>query len=342
MTAAHYVGNHEIRIDVDDQVAPTAGHVRIAVAFTGICGTDLHIYHGDMDQRVTQPAVLGHEMSGRIAEVGPDVTEWAVGDPVTVMPLAWCGECPACLAGNQHICHRLVFIGIDSPGSMQTSWTVPTDILVRLPSDLPLEHGALVEPTAVAVHDVRRADLNPGERVVVVGGGPVGILIATVAREAGADVLLLELDAFRREVAEGVGLRVVDPGAEDVTALITEWTSGAGADVTFEVSGSQPGLDTAIDILSTRGRMVLVAIHPQPRPLSLFRVFWRELTIVGARVYERTDFERAVELVHSGRVPVAALISRIVALDSAQQAFELLNSGSGVVKILVASGDAES
>jgi 2-desacetyl-2-hydroxyethyl bacteriochlorophyllide A dehydrogenase len=342
MTAAHYVGNHEIRVDVDDQVAPGPGQVRIAVAYTGICGTDLHIYHGDMDQRVTQPAVLGHEMSGRIAEVGPGVTEWAVGDAVTVMPLAWCGECPACLAGNQHICHRLVFIGIDSPGSMQTSWTVPTDILVRLPSDLPLEHGALVEPTAVAVHDVRRADLKTGEHVVVVGGGPVGILIATVAREAGAEVLLLELDAFRREIAEGLGLRVVDPGTEDVAALVSQWTGGAGADVTFEVSGSQPGLDTAIDILSTRGRMVLVAIHPQPRPLSLFRVFWRELTIVGARVYERADFERAVELVHAGRVPVAALISRIVGLDSAQQAFELLNSGSGVVKILVASGDAES
>ena len=99
--------------------------MRIDVAYTGICGTDLHILHGAMDQRVTVPAVIGHEMSGRIAEIGPGVVGWAVGDPVTVMPLDWCGDCPACQRGHAHICQRLNFVGIDSAGSMQASWTVP-------------------------------------------------------------------------------------------------------------------------------------------------------------------------------------------------------------------------
>src|SRR5215218_5955580 len=109
--SAQYVGNSTLTV-VDREWEPTAPEqVRIDVAYTGICGTDLHILHGAMDHRVTRPAVIGHEMSGRIAAVGTGVTDWAVGDPVTVMPLAWCGSCPACRAGHHHICHHLNFVG---------------------------------------------------------------------------------------------------------------------------------------------------------------------------------------------------------------------------------------
>ena len=214
--AARYVGGHTIDVTPADPQSPGPGEVRIDVAYTGICGTDLHILHGDMDQRVTVPAVLGHEMSGRIAEVGAGVDDWKVGDPVTVMPLEWCGQCPACLAGHQHICQRLNFVGIDSPGAMQSSWTVPSRILVRLPDEVSLRDAALVEPTAVAVHDVRRGQLVKGERVLVVGGGPVGLLVAAVAREAGGEVLVLEVDAHRRSVITGLGFDVLDPTRDDV------------------------------------------------------------------------------------------------------------------------------
>src|SRR3954451_10059500 len=164
MRSALYEGNQTFTVVERPVVAPGPGQVRIAVAYTGICGTDLHIRHGAMDHRVHMPDVIGHEMSGRVAEVGAGVDGWAVGDPVTVMPLRWCGKCPACLAGNSHICHQLNFVGIDSPGSMQSSLTVPADLLVRLPETLTLRHAALVEPTAVAVHDVYRAGLRRGER----------------------------------------------------------------------------------------------------------------------------------------------------------------------------------
>ena len=294
---ARYAGNCAIDVVEGHTGAPGPGEVQIAVAFTGICGTDLHILHGAMDHRVRPPAVIGHEMSGRISALGSAVTDWAVGDPVTVMPLRWCGTCPACRNGNSHICHRLDFVGIDSPGSMQTAWNVPADILVRLPETMPLQRAALVEPTAVAVHDVGRAALAAGERVVVVGGGPVGLLIACVARAADARVLLLEVEPYRRAVAEQLGLTVLDPTAVDVPAAVAEWTSGAGADASFEVSATQPGLDTALGVLGVRGRMVIVGIHAQPRPLDLHQVFWRELTILGARVYQRVDFAAAVHLV---------------------------------------------
>jgi 2-desacetyl-2-hydroxyethyl bacteriochlorophyllide A dehydrogenase len=309
--------------------------VEIAPAYVGICGTDLHIFHGDMDARVAAPAVLGHEMSGRIVRVGAGVEDWSPGDAVTVMPLRWDDTCPACRAGHQHICQHLDFIGIDSPGAMQQRWTVPATSLVRLPGSLPLDHAALVEPTAVAVHDVGRAQVRSGEKAVVVGGGPVGVLIALVARAAGAEVRVVELSPHRRRLAEKLGLTTWDPAADDLPELVREWTGDAGADVAFEVSGAQGGVDTAVDVLGVRGRLCLVAIHPRPREVNLHRFFWRELTLVGARLYDRTDFERAVTLVADGTVPAEQLISKVVPMAQAPEAFEALEGGGDVMKILV-------
>ncbi|MFI8534894.1 zinc-binding dehydrogenase [Streptomyces aquilus] len=316
-------------------VPPGPGEVELAPAYVGICGTDLHIFHGDMDARVAAPAVLGHEMSGRIVRVGAGVEGWAPGDAVTVMPLRWDDTCPACRAGHQHVCQHLDFIGIDSPGAMQQRWTVPAATLIRLPGSLPLDRAALVEPTAVAVHDVGRARVVAGEKVVVVGGGPVGILIALVARAAGAEVRVVELSAHRRLLAGELGLTTWDPAADDIGALVAAWTQDAGADVAFEVSGAAGGVDTAVDVLGVRGRLCLVAIHPRPREVNLHRFFWRELTLVGARLYDRSDFENAVALVADGTIPADRLISKVVPLTQAPAAFEALEGGGDVMKILV-------
>jgi (R,R)-butanediol dehydrogenase / meso-butanediol dehydrogenase / diacetyl reductase len=331
--ALRYLQAGQVDVAEVDSLAPGDGEVQIEVAFTGICGTDLHVFHGSMDSRVSRPAVIGHEMSGRISGLGPSVEGWDVGDPVTVMPLDWCGSCPACLAGHTHLCHRLTFIGIDAPGSLQALWTVPARTLIRLPTGLALRDAALVEPTAVAVHDVARAALAPGEKTLVVGGGPVGLLIALVASAAGAQVLIAEPNPYRRELAESLGLPTVDPAA-DVTAAVTDWTGGAGASVVFEVSGAAAGVTIAVDALGVRGRLVLVAIHGTPREVNLHRFFWRELSLIGARLYRREDFERAAQLVGDGTIPVAAIISAVEPLSSGARAFDLLEGGQ-VMKVLI-------
>ncbi|MGW0707844.1 zinc-dependent alcohol dehydrogenase [Streptomyces sp. NPDC002643] len=333
--AVRYIAARTLDTAPAESSPPGRGEVEVAPAYVGICGTDLHIFHGDMDTRVHAPAVLGHEMSGRIVRVGPGVEGWQPGDAVTVMPLRWDDTCPACRAGHQHICQHLDFIGIDSPGAMQQRWTVPAVTLLRLPDSVPLDRAALVEPTAVAVHDVGRAEVRSGERVVVVGGGPVGVLIALVARAAGAEVRVVELSAHRRLLAEKLGLATWNPAAADVPELVREWTGDAGADVAFEVSGAAAGMDTAVDVLGVRGRLCLVAIHPQPREVNLHRFFWRELTLVGARLYDRSDFERAVTLVADGTIPAEQLISKVVPLAEAPSAFEALEAGGDVMKILV-------
>ncbi|KAB1928355.1 alcohol dehydrogenase [Micromonospora noduli] len=334
MKAVVYRGARDLGIENRDPEPPGPGQVRIEVAYTGICGTDLHIYHGDMDARVGDSAIIGHEMSGRIAAVGEGVTGWNIGQAVTVMPTRPCGRCAACRRGNSHVCHAMNFLGIDSPGAMQSSWTVPVELVLPLPEELPLDHAALVEPVAVAVHDVRRGNVTADDQVVVVGGGPVGVLIATVARGRGARVLLVEPDPFRREVAEGIGIEAVDPRATDVVALVNDRTDGAGADIAFEVSGSPAGVTTAVDVLTTRGRLVMVAIHPQPREVNLHRFFWRELELLGARLYQRDDMVEAIRLVASGAIPARQLISRVEPVEAAGAAFEALEGG-GVMKVLL-------
>jgi 2-desacetyl-2-hydroxyethyl bacteriochlorophyllide A dehydrogenase len=335
---ARYMGSGTVLVEESGSASrPGPGQVRIDVAYTGICGTDLHILHGAMDHRVKPPSVIGHEMSGRIAEVGPGVSGWVEGAAVTVMPLDWCGSCPACWRGHRHICQRLNFVGIDSPGCMQSSWIVSADWLVPLPAELSLQHAALAEPTAVAVHDVRRSGLVAGEKALVVGGGPVGLLVALVAQTVGADVRVLEISPDRRAVAVAAGLAVLDAYTEDVASHVDAWTDGAGADVAFEVSGSGAGVATATEVLAVRGRLVMVAIHSAPREMDLFRLFWRELTVVGARVYERTDFDRAIALLASGAVPATPLISSVLPLEYAAEAFAALERGT-VVKVLLACG----
>jgi len=218
---------------------------------------------------------------------------------------------------------------------MQNLWTVPADRLVSLPPQVPLDQGALVEPLAVAVHDVRRSGLRSGEAALVVGGGPVGLLIAAVARQLGAAVLLVEPNRFRLSIAESLGVTAVDPAQVDVRAEVDRWTSGAGVDVAFEVSGVQAGIDVAVPSLSVRGRLVMVAIHSTPRPVDLHRLFWRELTLYGARLYEPADFAQAAEHLAGQQVLVSALISRVVPLERAAEAFAALDGGEQVMKVLV-------
>ena len=331
---AAYEGEGRLRTMPVEVGPPGPGEVQIAVAYCGLCGTDLHIVHGDMDARVQKPLFFGHEASGTVAAVGPGVDGWAVGDPLTVMPLIWDGTCTACLAGHQHICRNLVFVGIDSPGALQQRWNVPASIAVPLPAGLDLRTAALVEPLAVAVHDVRRAGLHVGDRVVVLGGGPIGVLIACVARQAGAQVLVAEVDETRRRLIAGLGLDVRDPAGDDLTAAVEQWTGGAGADVVFEVSGAAAAVRSATGLAKVRGTIVVVAIHSAPREVDLQRVFWRELRLLGARVYQRSDFERAIDLLRADAIPAQALISGVVPLEETAAAVADLAAGRGM-KILV-------
>lgn len=335
MKAAFYEGTGTIRVGECISEPPRTGEVQIKVSHAGICGTDLHIFHGHMDQRVRFPQIMGHEMSGVIHALGEGVTDYAIGDRVTVMPLSPCGQCPACSAGHNHICQNLKFLGIEAPGAFQSLWTVPAFTLHRLPDRLSLEHGAMIEPLAVACHDVRIGEVKNGDYVVVLGGGPIGMLIALVAREAGAEVLISEINPFRLELARELKLDTINPKEADIVDYVNRHTGMAGADVVFEVTSSAAGAEMMTQLPRTRGRIVVVGIFAQPPKVDLHQFFWRELKMSGARVYEHEDFEKAIQLSALGQLPLDRLITEIYPLERLEDGFRQMESGSSVMKILL-------
>ncbi len=212
---------------------------------------------------------------------------------------------------------------------------MPAHTLHRLPQGVSLRTAALIEPLAVACHDVNRGRVKPDEYIVVQGGGPIGILIALVAREAGGRVLIAEVNPFRLQLARELGFDTLNPVEQDITAYVNEKTQTAGADVIFEVSGSAAGSQSMTKLAKVRGRIVIVAVFGQSVSVDLFQFFWRELELVGARVYEPADFDRAIALLEKGNLPLDKLISETCSLEETQNAIERLEAGGSVMKILV-------
>ncbi|MCR9136223.1 MAG: alcohol dehydrogenase catalytic domain-containing protein [Alphaproteobacteria bacterium] len=337
-TAAFYVGDRHFTIEQIDTKPPGPGEIQIDVAYCGICGTDLHVYLGHMDARVGKHRVIGHEMSGTVAALGEGVSGFEPGQPVVVRPLHHCGQCPACQRGHQHICQNLKFLGLDTHGAFQQKWTVPAHTLHHLPDGLPLSHAALIEPLAVACHDVKRGRVSPGDDVLVIGGGPIGMLIAMVARQAGGTVAISEINKNRIAFAQKLGFATHDPADGDVAESILKATGNKGADVIFEVSGSQPGVSLMTATAATRARIVMVAIHATAPQVDLFQFFWREIEMFGARVYEPQDYEEAMELLGAGVIDADAMITDIKRLDEIGDAFSDLAGNPEAMKTLIQCG----
>jgi len=272
-------------------------------------------------------------MSGTVAELGEGVEGLRVGEPVVVRPLDT-RDVPEADRAHSHVGRNLKFIGIDSAGALQSSWTVPAFTVHRVPAGLDLKLAAFAEPLAVACHDVRRGAVAADELALVIGGGPIGMLIALVARARGARVVLVEVDAGRRALAAELGFAALQPG-DAVEAAIAAESDGAGADVVFEVSGSAAGILAATKNAAIRGRVVVVAIFPEPKPVALFDLFWKELDVRGARVYEPEDFEAALALLAGGSLGVERLLTAVEPIERVPEVFAELIDGREAMKILV-------
>ena len=317
---------------------PSAGEVQIDVAYCGLCGTDIHIFHGHMDKRTGDHRIIGHEMSGVIARLGPEVEEFEVGQNVVVRPLIHCGNCPTCRRGYEHICQNLKFIGIDTDGALQEKWNVPAHTVHIIPDGVSLKHAALAEPLAVACHDVRRARVTTGEDVLIIGGGPIGILIGMVARNSGAHVVISEINEARIEIAKKLGFKTINPKETDIISDLRGITETKGMDVIFEVSGVQAGIDLMTEVAATRARICMVAIHATKPEVDLFQFFWKELEMLGARVYEAADYEMALNQLADDKIPADTIITDLRGLEEVGDALGSLTSDPTMLKTLIRVG----
>jgi 2-desacetyl-2-hydroxyethyl bacteriochlorophyllide A dehydrogenase len=333
MRASFYEGAGCFRSGSTAVPVAADGEALLKVKRVGICGTDLHIFQGHLDHRVPRGGIIGHETFAEVAEA-PKGGGFAAGDRVVVEPLRVCGACRACRLGAPWLCYRLKVLGVDVPGGMQEYWAVPVERLIKVPSVLTDDHAALMEPLAIAVHDVTRANVKEGDAVLVFGGGPIGTLIGLVCRQRRARVIVSEINPFRVDLLKGLGLEVAGPET-DVVSLVNERTGGDGVDVAFEVTGNAAAVRLMTDVVRVWGTISVVAIHAEPMMVNLYPMFARELHMHGSRLYARADWEEAIHLAASGAVPVGPLVTHKIPLESLQQGMEQALRGGPVMKVLV-------
>ncbi len=296
------------------------GWAAIDVAYAGICGSDLHICAGH-HPRARAGAVLGHEFVGVLAE---PVGGLRRGAPVFANPMVPCRTCDACLRGLENVCDRLTAIGVDYPGALAPRVVVPAANIVPLPVDADLRVLALTEPVAVCIRAIRRGGVGLGDRVHVLGAGPIGATIALLARRAGAaSVTISEPAEGRRRAARDLGLTVIPDTA-----------GGREADVVFDATGhpsASAGLTTWV---RAHGRVVIVgAFPPGSQGLDLLRVNFAELTVIGSRIYTRRDIQAAIDLL-PGDPELPALITAVRPLEETPDALDALRRGEAM-KILI-------
>ncbi len=350
MKAAVWHAQRDVRVeDVPEPPPPPAGQVKVEIEWCGICGTDLHEYMGGPLYVPTEaphpltgvktPVILGHETSGTVVQVGPDVTRFEVGDRVVMCPIIGCLECEWCKSGLMGLCPNIAFLGISWHGGAFSQFVnVYEYMCYQLPPEVPFEIGALVEPWAAVVRAVKKANVEPGETVAVVGTGPIGLMALQAARIAGAgQVVALEVAAKRQQLARQIGASaVIDPAKQDPLEAIQDLTGGAGADAVIECAGVEATGILAGRIARRKGRVVVLGVFEKPAPLDYIDLVYGEKTVTGS-MGGYGVFDEAIQMMADGTFDGEPLITGKIGLDDILTAgFDaLIKHKEENVKILV-------
>ncbi|KAF2839225.1 GroES-like protein [Patellaria atrata CBS 101060] len=333
-------------VTFEDRPVPTlkSPHdVIVNVQYTGICGSDVHYWvHGRIGNFVVEnPMVLGHESAGVVTEVGENVKSLKVGDRVAMEPGVPCRRCVRCREGKYNLCFDMQFAATPPfDGTLARYYSLPEDFCYKLPEGMSLEEGALIEPTAVAVHICKQAGIKPGDKVVVFGAGPVGLLCCAVAKAFGATKIVTvdineERLQFALKYAASSAFRSQKESAEDsAKRLIKDCDLGVGADVIIDASGAEPCIQTSIHALRTGGTYVQGGMGKPDIEFPIVAMCVKELNLKGSFRYGSGDYALAVDLVGSGRLSVKELITGQVKFEDAEKAFEDVKAGKGI-KILI-------
>lgn len=338
MIGAYFLGNQCIETRPLVLLEPGEGQVLVKVSACGVCGTDVHIYHGGKGSaEVVPPVILGHEFSGHIVKLGSGVTGLEEGQLITVDPNIYCGKCRPCRQGQKQMCHHMRAVGVNMDGGFADYCLVPYAQCVPVPEGTDPELAALAEPLACCLHGIDRVGIRPGENVLVIGGGTIGQIMLQLARLAGAaKVVLSEPVEIRRELAVRLGAdAAIDPLHEDLPRRLSELLSRDGADVVIECVGNPRTSAQAIDAAAGCGRVMLFGV-PNPDAVlqtKMHPIFQKELTIMGSFVNPDTH-SRAVALLSSGQLKLKELITHRFPVSQLEEAIKM-QTGTQSIKVLV-------
>jgi L-iditol 2-dehydrogenase len=334
-------GNQPGAASVEDvqAIRPGPGEVSLQVASCGICGSDVHAFRSDAGFEWIQPPItLGHEFSGIVESGGPDVTRVSPGDRVVAVAVQGCGSCEACRAGSTQLCSQRVAVGLARDGGMAEYAVMPEQHLVPVPEKLDLAVAALGEPLAVAVHAVNvRAQVQSGQRVVVSGPGPIGILCAMLAKLNGAEVLLTGVgqdSEARLPAAECVGLNIANLSEKPLEEHLRDSFGDHAPDLWVESSGSVKALSSALESVRPGGTITVVGLYADEMQFSPTSAVRRELSLLFSYSCNYADYQRSLDLLGRGDIDPGPLLSKYP-LEDAPEAFEAIGQGRTVKAILV-------
>ena len=342
-----FVLNKVNDVEFKDKPVPTLKtpyEVLVAINYTGICGSDVHYWtHGSIGHFIVKaPMVLGHESAGTVVEVGSGVSTLKVGDRVALEPGYPCRRCANCLGGHYNLCPEMAFAATPPyDGTLTGYWAAPADFCYKLPQNVSLQEGALIEPLAVGVHIVRQASVTPGQSVVVMGAGPVGLLCAAVARAFGA-TKVVQVDIVQKKLDFSLGFGAthaylsqrVSP-EENAANIIKAAELGEGADVVIDASGAEPSIQASVHALRVGGTYVQAGMGKDIINFPIVAFCVKEITARGSFRYGSGDYKLAIELVAAGKIDVRKLVDGVVPFEKAEDAFTKVKEGQ-VIKILIA------
>ncbi len=332
--------HHTPRFEIREMEMPELGahDVLVKNMACGVCGTDIHIYHGEKGSaEVTPPVVLGHEFSGIVEKIGDKVTTLRPGDRVAIDPNRYCGICRPCRMGRKQNCENLYALGVNTNGGFAEYLIVPEAQCYKINDDIDFDVAAMAEPLACVIHGIDQAGIRPGQTVAVIGGGAIGLLMVQMAKLSGASaVILSEPIPMRRQIGLSVGAdHAIDPFTENVREKMAEYTGRTGADVIIECAGRPNAAEQALQLAGPGATVLLFGVPPVDATIALplFDVFSKELKVIGSRINPDTH-QRAVNLINSGKLEIKSLITHTFRLEQLDQAIHKQMS-SDSIKVIV-------
>jgi L-iditol 2-dehydrogenase len=321
-----------------DPPHPGEREVIVEVQYGGVCGTDIHILH-DLYPKARPPVTLGHEFSGVVSELGPNVRGWKVGDRVTVESAAhFCRVCEFCRSGETQRCEEREGLGSGRDGGFASFVATRQDGLYRLPDHVSFQEGALCEPLSCAIHAVmERSSIEPGNTVLVTGPGPIGLLVLQVAKTVGAAVVIsgTQRDEERLKIAKRLAAdHCVQVDQQNPHPLIYELTGGMGVDVAYECSGAMGALSDCFQGVRKGGEIVQVGLFGRSIEMNYDDVTFKEVQVKGSFTHNRRTWEKAMELLRDRKVDLISLVSGEFPLDQWEEAFRLFEKGMGLKYLL--------
>ncbi|WP_121610003.1 NAD(P)-dependent alcohol dehydrogenase [Mesobacillus foraminis] len=336
LTDLNKIELQEIKIPV-----PKDDEVLIEIKAVGLCGSDVHYYqHGRIgDFIVEKPIILGHEASGNVVEIGRNVKGLTVGQRVSIEPGATCGECEYCKEGRYNLCPSVEFLATPPyDGAFCEYIAMRADLVFPIPEEMSYETAALVEPFSVGVHAINRGRLSPGETVVIMGMGPIGLVTAAAAKAAGARMIIgVDLEQSRLDVAKEMGAtHTINLREENLKEKVNEYTNGTGTDLAIETAGSPKAVQGTIESVRKGGRVAIVGMSPQDEvPVSVSKIIDKEIDMVGIFRYHHT-YPMAIEMLSNPEIDIEKIITNKYPLNDTAEAFEkAIHDKTNTLKIMI-------